>query len=270
MYCSPNKQFDSIVNTCFELNDLIEITKAYNKFRKSVCVQNSCIKFNKIDVSLPKNKLYKEIQNRLLNIKEYKWIELEFLKNLDKNVLENIKFFTFKPKPIKTKRTWFDTDNINEILQQYQLYVNEKYGKKYYKYLGAQPADISRLQNFNWAKLQNKYKYVSIVFNIDKHTSSGQHWVACFIDNITKTVEYFDSLGKDPNRYIGEFLKHFEEKYIFKINNIAFQDTSNLCGLYSCWFIIMKLNRKTFKEIQELDISDAKMYKYLKTVFRPK
>lgn len=268
-YCSPNKKFDQSVKTCYEYEDLIDIAKAYNKFRKSVCLENSCVKFNKIDTKLSKNELYKTLQNRLQGIQEFKWIDLDFIKTLDKSTREKMFFFTFKPQPIKTKRTWFDTENINQILQQYQLKVNEQNGENYYKYLGAQPADISRLQKFNWNELQNKYKYVSITFNIDTHKKPGSHWVACFIDNITKTVEYFDSLGKQPNKYIQEFLFNFEENYTFKINKIAFQDTSNLCGLYSCWFTIMKLEGKTFEEIQEMNISDKSMYKYLNKVFRP-
>ena len=270
MYCSPNKKFDYNINTCYESDDLIDIAKAYNKFRKSVCVKNSCIKFNKIETTLSKKDLYKEIQNRLQGIQEYEWIQLEFIKNLDKNTIEKLHYFTFKPQPIKSKKTWFNTDNIDEILQQYQLTVKEKYGENSFRYLGAQPADIYRLQKFDLNELQNKYKCVSIVFNTDTHLKPGKHWISCFIDNVTKTVEYFDSLGHDPNKYIREFLKHFEKNYSFKINKIAFQDKSNLCGLYAVWFIINKLEGKSFKEIQNLNISDTKMYKYLNTVFRPK
>jgi hypothetical protein len=268
-YCSPNKKFDKSVKTCYDLSDLIEIAKAYNKWRKSVCLENSCIKFNKIDTILPKNELYKALQNRLLGIQEFKWIELNFIKMLDKNTREKLEYFIFKPKMIKTKMTWFNTDDINQILQQYQLKVNEQYGEKHYKYLGATPSDISRLIKFDWTTLQNKYKYVSIVFNNDKHTKKGSHWVACFIDNVTKTVEYFDSLGHQPNKYIREFLLNFETDYTFKINKIAFQDKSNLCGLYACFFTIMKLEGKSFEDIQEMNVSDKKMYKYLDQVFRP-
>lgn len=269
-YCSPNKKFDQSVKTCYDLSDLIEIAKAYNNWRKSICLENTCIAFNKIDTTLSKNELYKELQKRLQDIQEYKWIELKFIKTLNKSTRDKLEYFTFKPRPIKTKRTWFDTTNINELLQQYQLKVNETYGENYYKYLGAQPADISRLYPFNWNILQNKYKYVSITFNLDKHTKAGSHWVACFIDNVDKTVEYFDSLGKEPNKYIREFLFNFEENYTFKINKIAFQDKSNLCGLYACFFTIMKLEGKTFKEIQEMNVSDKTMYKYLDKVFRPR
>lgn len=269
MYCSPNKKFDKIVNTCYEYEDLIDISKAYNKWRKSVCLENTCVKFSKIDTTLSKNNLYKELQNRLQGIQEYYWIKLDFIKTLDKNTRDKLEYFTFKPKPIKTKRTWFDTNNITEILQQYQLKINEQNGENYFKYIGCVPANISRLQKFDWTTLQTKYKYLSITFNTDTHKKPGKHWVACFIDNVGKTVEYFDSLGKEPNKYIREFLFNFEENYTFKINKIAFQDKSNLCGLYACWFTINKLEGKTFEQIQEMNINDTKMYKYLDKVFRP-
>ena len=270
MYCAPNKKFDQVINTCFELDDLIDIAKAYNFFRKSVCLKKTCIKFTKIDTTLQKQDLYKEIQNRLLGMQEYKWIDMDFIKSLDKNTRDKLQFFIFKPVPINTSKSWFNTNNINEILQQYQLYINEKNGENYFKYMGCHPSDISRLYPFNWTELQTKYKCISIIFNIDTHKKPGSHWVCCFIDNVTKSVNYFDSLGHQPNKYIREFFIHFEENYTFKINKIAFQDKSSLCGLYACWFTIMKLNNKTFEEIQQLNVSDKFMYKYLKSVFRPK
>lgn len=268
-YCAPNKKFDTIVNTCYDNSELIEIAKAYNKFGQNICTQESCVKFKSIDTKLSKKDIYTELQNRFADTPEYTWLKLGFIQNLDKETRDNLLFFTFKPTPIKTKRSLFDTNNINELLQQYQVKFNEIYGENYYRYLGANPADICRLQKFNWNELQNKHKYISIVFNTDKHTKAGQHWVVCFIDNITKTVEYFDSLGRDPNRYIREFLSNFEIDYTFKINKSEFQEKSNLCGLYTVWFTVMKLNKNSFEQIQEVNIRDHHMYKYLETVFRP-
>lgn len=269
-YCSPNKKFDSKNKTCFETKDLVEIAKAYNKWSKKVCLKNTCIVFNKIDTNLTKYKLLNEIKQRLKYLceKEYCWLKLDFMKTLKNK--DSLKYFTFKPKPTKNITTWFNTNNINEILQQYQYFINGKKHSNYYKYIGAVPADISEVSNFNWNELKNKYTCISIVFNTDTHLNPGLHWTSCFINNKKNTVEYFDSLGKIPNKYIKKFLSHFKE-YSFVFNNIQFQSNEGtLCGLYACWFTIQKLKGKTFKEIQNLNVSDNFMKKYITQVFRPK
>lgn len=272
-YCSPNKKFDSKNNTCFELRDLVEIAKAYNKWSKNVCLKNICISFNKIDTNFSKTKLLNEIKQRLKELcdKEYCWLKLDFMKNLNKKNKDSLMYFTFKPKPTKNIKAWFNTNNINEILQQYQSFVNDKKHANYYKYIGAVPADISDINDFNWSELKNKYNCVSIVFNTDTHLNPGLHWTSCFIDNKTNTVEYFDSLGKMPNKHIKKFLSHFKDNYKFRFNDIQFQsDTGTLCGLYACWFTIQKLKGKTFNEIQKTNVSDNFMKKYITQVFRPK
>lgn len=283
-YCSPTKKYDPNVKTCFDIKDLISIANAYNKWRKNVCNDNKCISkdtFKKINnvTSLPKNELYQQIKERLniLGKNEYQWLELDFMKSLEPNSKNEILYFTFKPKSTKTIKTWFNTDNINEILQQYQSYINDTNGKNFYRYIGAQPADISRVYSFDWNELQNKYKCISIVFNTDKHNKKGQHWVCCFIDNRYRTVEYFDSLGKMPNKYIREFLAHFEEEYTFRFNKKAFQQGGTNCGMYSCFFTIQKLKGmsfediiKKFNKINPGNMSpDKMMSKYRSQVFRP-
>jgi Ulp1 family protease len=55
------------------------------------------------------------------------------------------------------------------------------------------------------------HNYIGVIFNTDPHNKPGVHWVAVFIDNRNKIVDYFDSLGNTPNKNICSFLKRFKK-----------------------------------------------------------
>lgn len=266
-FCSPSKK--NVDFTCFEYSDLIEIAKAINKTLR-VCKKDKCIVINsQINIgkgsSKNKEKLYNDIYKILQKVEkeEYDWIELDFIKNIkDKQILENIQKFTFKPPAPKTKNSWFNTDNINLVLEQYnKLYPD-------FTFLGAQPADISLITKIDYKKIQTDFTYIGIVFNKDKHTLPGSHWVAVFIDNSKKKIEYFDSLGKSPNKYINHFLQHFKD-YNVVINKVIHQKKGTNCGVYACYFIIQRLLGKTFDTINERIIKDKMMSDYRLFLFRP-
>ena len=274
-YCSPNKQFDTNVKTCFDLSDLIVIAKAFNKWRKNICRLDTCINpkdLVKINIDLPKNELYIQLKNSLKNLcsSENCWLELDFIKSIPSNIRDLLVYFTFKPKNLSSPKIWFNTTNINEIMQQYQLLFNNTKGEKYYKFLGSQPSDITHVQRFNWQELRTRYNIISIIFNNDTHKQKGSHWNACFINNKLKSIECFDSLGKLPNKHIREFLENFKE-YSFEFNHIPYQKAGTVnCGVYAVWFTLQKLKGKTFKEIQSLKLSDKFIAAFRQNnIFRP-
>lgn len=251
MSCAPGVKFDF---TCFSKNSLIKIARAYNKLCKRA--GDSA----KIQTDATKEELYKELHNLLY--KECKddvcWKNLNFVKQLKDLEIE---FFTFKPSKLRTEETLFDTNKINEILYQYERFVPG------FKFLGAQPSDISSILKYNYSNLKNDYDKVGIVFNNDTHLKSGSHWVAVFIDNKKKKVEFFDSLGEIPNKYILDFLRHFGD-YTFRWNDIQHQKNSSVqCGVYVCYFIIQKLKGKTFDQINSKLITEKKIKDYRKTLF---
>lgn len=263
-FCSPSRKINNDF-TCFEYEELVEIAKAINKSKK-ICKKDKCIISDKIKNENSKEKLYNDIYRNLKNLdeNEYNWIELEFMKNIkDKKILENIQKFTFKPPSPKSKSSWFNTDNINLVINQYtKLYPH-------FTFLGAQPADISSITHIDYKKIQKDFKSIGIVFNKDIHNLPGSHWVAVFIDNSTKTIEYFDSLGKSPNKYIYDFLNNFKE-YNLKINKVIHQKRGTNCGVYACYFIIQRLLGITFRMINKRIIKDKMMTDYRGFLFRPR
>jgi hypothetical protein len=270
-YCSPSKKTIS-KKTCYDNNDLITIAKAYNqvvKKKQPICNGNSCLLATKTinDVNKYTNdELYEELSNRLGKIckSDMCWTDLNFIKTIkDHNLRDSLLYFTFKPKSTKTITSWFNTNNINEIMQQYQ----DLYKESFY-FLGAQPCDYSKIITVNWNKLK-KNDNIGIIFNTDSHLQPGKHWLAIFIDNVNKKLDYFDSLGDLPNKNISSFLKHFKD-YNFTINKTEHQKGNENCGVYSCYFIIQRLKGLSFDKITERIITDKMMTDYRSFLFRPK
>jgi hypothetical protein len=270
MYCSPGK---SQVDICFDYASLVAIAEAFNKWKGKLCSQKTCIEVSKIKniKNLSKSDLYNVIKEKLKDLcsEDYCWADLDFVNSIsDKSIKEDIKHFTFKPKGTLDDNTWLNTDNINEVIRQYERVINKQEGKYTFKFLGAQPSDIYKVIHVDYKELKNKYSQIAIVFNNDTHDKKGSHWLAVFIDNKFRTIEYFDSLGKLPNKHIKGFLDKFKG-YSTKFNRIEHQAKGNACGVYACYFIIQKLKGKTFNEINARLITDEMMIKYRHELFRP-
>lgn len=266
-YCSPSKKPHKTINTCYSSTDIHALVKAYNKYIKhsNICKENKCISSKPIDINGDDKQLYKDLKTRLSGLceSEFCWTDLQFLKEIpDKNLRDAILYFTFKPKGLHSKRTWFNTNNINEIMEQYQDLYKHKF-----QFLGAQPSDFSKIVKLDWKKLKS-IPCIGIIFNTDPHDKPGQHWLAVFIDNKEKKVDYFDSLGKLPNKNIASFLKHFNT-YQFTFNKKAHQKGGSNCGPYSCYFIIERLKGKSFETITKKLIPDKMMTNYRDYLFRP-
>ena len=266
-YCSPKKNKNN--KSCYDFNVLIALAKAYNKYikKKNLCKDKTCALKKEIIIN---NKsaleLHTELDYRLNKIckQEYCWIELDFINEItDKNLKEQILNYTFKPISPKGKYSWLNTHNIEQVLHQYEECT------KNFKFLGAQPADFSLVQKINYNNLF-KIKKLGIVFNTDNHNKPGKHWVSVFINNTNtkKNIEYFDSLGNKPNKYIQDFLNHFKN-YNFIYNKIEFQKGQSNCGIYACNFIIMKIKGYSFNEIISMNLTDKIMTDYRQELFRP-
>lgn len=262
--------------TCFEYDELVKIAEALNKYKGTICSKNNkqrgiCVNNADeqiIDINKHNKKydLWNAINKKLkiLCKKEYCWVKLDFINGIkDDDLRHKLRYFTFKPIGTKSEQDWLNTNHINEILEQYSLNYKE------FKFLGAVPADFHRITKPNYKRLIRNNKYIGIVFNTDIHTEPGQHWTSCFIDNENKTIEYFDSLGNLPNKYIREFINRFYKKRSYKltINNVKHQKTSSLCGIYSCYFIIQRLKGQTFNQINANIITDKFIAKRRKEYF---
>jgi len=273
--CSPKRiqelnslgKFNS--QSCYLDNELLDIATAYNKNvskKGYICAKNSktCVKSTPINLN---DDLYNQLSKYLnpLVKSEENWLSLDFIQNIkDRNVKDSLLYFTFKPKGPEHSKDWLTTNNINEVIQQY----TDLYTLQNFLFLGAQPSDYSKITKVNWPKIKSS-KHVGIIFNKDSHNQPGTHWVSVFIDNVNKTVDYFDSLGESPNKNICSFLKNFNLKtYKYNFNKIVHQKGGSQCGVYACFFLKKRLEGTTMEYINKQIVSDKMMIDYRKEIFR--
>ena len=273
--CAPNVDvYDHY--TCFELDELKQIALAFNIFiqtnkicshsDKNICAKTSLININHTD----KKKLWNDIYNTLKPIctYEYCWIDLDFINLIrDSYLQEKIKLFTFKPQMTLERYSWLSTQDINSVMQQY-----EKHDPNF-EFLGALPSDFYKLHRLNYKTLASIRQFAAVL-NLDTHNQPGSHWVAFFVDNKSKTLEYFDSAGKQPNTYIRKFLdklsKNYFKKYRLLINNKKHQKHNSECGVYATYYIIQRLKGHTFDQITKHLVDDETMNQFRDYIFRPR
>lgn len=265
VYCSPHNRNNKV--SCFSKASLVKIAKEWNKNHKKKKIQitsQSTIQelWNKINQKL-KKKCYGE----------WCWIEQDFVKHsLAEEELEN----TFRPKNPKDwcskKKDWLSTTDIEEVMVQYEdLYPD-------FTFIGAVPIDfdeefsmgvcvVEELCKISIAKLLNNgITKVGIVFNLDKHTESGSHWIAMFIDLKKERIYYWDSYGEKPPKEVNNLVNRIKEqgkmkgmKFRYYKNNIRHQYRNSECGVYCMYFIVKLLQGKTFREIIKNKIKDDDM-----------
>jgi hypothetical protein len=106
-------------------------------------------------------------------------------------------------------------------------------------FLGVYSSDIQ-------PKLRKRCYKFSVIFNLDKHTESGSHFVAIFCNK--NTLFYFDPFGKkctnkQIKRYIQNNLKG--RKYIYNCQRIQ-NDKSLFCGLFCLTFLYSQVKNISF------------------------
>jgi hypothetical protein len=264
--CAPcrekNNNNNNNIPTCYSMDSLLKIAKAWNKENKS--------KIIKITPTVSKKYLWNEIQKRLhskCNKNETCWKKQDFIKKL--NDIE-IQMNTFKPdypkEWIKDNNTWLNTYDILNVMKQYEK------ANKDFVFLGPIPSDCPtkihcELTNLDLLKLKKKnITKIGIIYNLDVSTGGGTHWVAVYIDNVNNEINYYDSYGSKTIPLINKFIQKLVDKYqknniqpIVIYNDTRHQYGGSECGMYSMNFILERLHGKTMYEISKMKIPDARM-----------
>ena len=265
VYCAPNNRNNRV--SCFSKSSLLKIAKEWNKNHKK-----KKIPFTTRSTS---QELWKKINEKLKKncYGEWCWIEQDFVKKtLSQEELEN----TFRPKNPKDwcskKKDWLSTTDIEEVMIQYEDVYPD------FTFIGAVPIDfdeefsmgvcvVEELCKIRIAKLLNRgITKVGIVFNLDKHTESGSHWIAMFIDLKKERIYYWDSYGEKPPKEVNTLAnrikaqgKKMDMKFRYYKNNIRHQYRNSECGVYCMYFIVKLLQGKTFRDIIKNKIKDDDM-----------
>jgi hypothetical protein len=191
------------------------------------------------------------------------WIKQDFIKDssLSRELIKNFK--PMMPKKWENKPTeWLNTLDIRDVMNQYEVKFPE------FEFIGPVPMDfdakvgfgqcvIDELCKISLKSLLDKgKKQIGVVFNLDKHTQSGSHWVAmhCSLNNPgLGEICYWDSYGIKPNPEVVVLMDRLKTQGAelgynikIKINNIRHQYKNSECGVYCIYFLTSLLEGKSF------------------------
>jgi len=108
------------------------------------------------------------------------------------------------------------------------------------KFVGVYSSDIH-------PKFKNSSNF-SIIFNTDKHTESGSHFIAIVRDK--EKLFYFDPFGKKcNNKDIKKFINHNLKGRAYIYNSQRLQnDKSLFCGLFCITFLLSQNKKISFSD----------------------
>lgn len=239
--CGPKpKGTRSLGYTCYDPKDLIELKNSWNTAHPT----------DPIRTSEPRA-LWETLRQKNGSCdRESCWAE-------DNKALLGRVFAPKMPKKWKKNiNEWLSSDEISKVLKQYEKMYPE------FEFIGPSPTDYfvkeygdscvwDELCKFNLQSWINKGKTkIGVVFNLDPHYKSGSHWVALFINTLSRAVYYFDSTGARIHKHINRFRKEVQaqavsqlgQKYRFDTNyNVEHQYHNTECGMYVLFFIITML-----------------------------
>jgi hypothetical protein len=111
-------------------------------------------------------------------------------------------------------------------------------------FLGVYPSDIQ-------PQLNTKIYKFSIIFNTEKHTQKGSHFIAIFADKYD--FHYFDSYGEDcSNTDIKKFIIKNLKRREYSYNKKCIQDDKSLfCGFFCLSFILHRNKNISIKKYLE-------------------
>ena len=191
--------------------------------------------------------VWKQIQNRLHD-------------KCDKSTECMILSLMSKPKAPGSWRTnpeeWLSSTDIDAVERQYAKVFSE------YFYVGTVPIDfgkksktgtclVSSLCSLDIKGLYNKgYRQIGIVFNTDKSTGPGEHWIALFCDIRPELefprITYFDSYADKPEKEVVQLMKKWSETWDsthihskpmqVTYNKTRHQYENSECGMYCLYF----------------------------------
>lgn len=267
--CAPHLEFDN--GSCIPLELLIEMAKAYNKYHSDE-KSKQIILNSKLDTLYPddyKKYLLLEFKKRF-NGDQKDWINSKYLELLSEEAKDHLENKVFRPDGPQGKYEWLSTIDINQVLYQYEVKYSD------FKFLGAVPIDFMELDNYifkklNFEELENEgIKRTGVIFNTDKSTGSGKHWISLFIDLDKGQIYFSDSVGTRPPKEVNEFMK-IVEKYLsdvkkkkdldIRYNKMQHQNGNSECGVYSINWILRLLKGKTFDHLTQKRLTDEQVNK---------
>lgn len=154
--------------------------------------------------------------------------------------------------------TWLSTLDIEAVMRQYQQ------RDPTFRFVGAVPIDFASpsdsgemgrcvTQALCQVRLKRWWREgvrrMGIVFNLDRHTESGSHWVSAFFDFSGNGLYYYDSFGDAPSPEVrrlfaalgAQLETHHGSPPTVRCNTVRHQFRNTECGMYSIYFLVSML-----------------------------
>jgi len=162
---------------------------------------------------------------------------------------------------------WLSSTEIDAIEKQYTKVFSE------YFYVGTVPIDfdkkslvgtcvVSSLCSMDIKSIYKKgYRQIGIVFNTDKSSGPGEHWIALFCDIRPELdyprITYFDSYADKPEKEVQALMKRWAQSWNetgvhskpmqITYNKTRHQYQHSECGMYSLYFHLCCLTGTSMK-----------------------
>jgi hypothetical protein len=262
---------------------LVRIADLYNKMHTT-----------KVDTKLPEKKLWAALQANLsghCGNNESCWMDQAFVKGMDPQLHQKLQK-RFKPKkPTAWERNpteWLNTNDIYSVMNQYEE------GDKTFRFVGVFPIDFAQQttpgrcvsQEMCTLDLEKEWKdgkrRLGIVFNTDKSSGPGIHWISLYIGLDPKRKNYgiffYDSVASKPPAPLAAYMKtlHNELKRLhtrskkkceIKINTRRRQYKGYNCGVFAMVFQTLML-RTEFDKVCKMMGYDDDVQKFRDTLYR--
>tara|TARA_B100001093_G_C26533191_1_gene886897 strand:- start:252 stop:827 length:576 start_codon:yes stop_codon:yes gene_type:complete len=176
-------------------------------------------------------------------------------------------------------KEWISNRELDDMLRQYH---NEIDGFYYYD---ASPIDfhkcsVSDICKINLKRhLDNKEHQLGFIFNTDDSDGPGQHWIAYYVDLMSKNFEqpgiyFFDSFGSKPMKQVRDLTEKLKQQgaslgieFLVTHNPHSFQKNTFSCGFYCMHFLEHMILGHKFEDYLSSWPNDKQMIEYRNRCF---
>jgi len=176
--------------------------------------------------------------------------------------------------------------NIDGVLEQWAYHSEELFGKNF-KHIEFHMADFldydTPLKSLDMKNIVEEYDCMAVVFNTDKSTGPGKHWLCIYGDFQHKgteddpyIIEYFNSSGNAMLVQVQQWICNVRDalraqgihlKYIYPLLSKPIQFSKTECGMWSLIYIKTRLEGKPPRYLYDTDMNDRDMIKYRRYIF---
>jgi hypothetical protein len=265
LVCGPKtrkKKIKSKWNTCYQDKDLIYLKEQWNIRNPQQTIQSN-----------DSRNIWNSLKKYMKGVCEHERCWLSTLtNNLHMQTDIQQRFAPMRPESWNRNQTeWLSNHDIKRVMNQYEYWYPE------FTFIGPSPINYDdndfdgtcvwdELCNFSLKRYIGKKKYIGIVFNTDRHTGPGKHWIALFVNLKNEYIYYFDSGKKIIPSYVQKLIhtikqqgQQYNIRFKVKQNKVQHQKGDSECGMYCLHFIISLLENKPLSYFNKR-IPDSKVF----------